>query len=110
MNVQKREVFAGERLFLVMVFLVANEIPERRIVGTADRECRVAILPVEVPPVRNSLVDPTSGVGFDSPYQLRDGDGCGRLHVQVHVIARPTRAEQLAVLPGDDDRSAREES
>jgi hypothetical protein len=79
--VQQREILAGEWLVPVVLFLVPDVISQRCIVGTADRECSVTMLPAEVSAMGITLVNPAGSVGLDDSYQLRNRDSGRRLNI-----------------------------
>ena len=57
---EQREI-SGEWLFPVVDLLVPDVVPEVTILERRDAECAVAVLPSEIAPVREGVVDPLRG-------------------------------------------------
>ena len=106
---QQREILTAEGMLAVVRFLVPDIIAEIGIVERGYAECTVAMLPSEVAPMREGIVNPLRCSGLDSIYQVRESESTGRLKIQMDVIPGTSSAEKLSTSLLDYGGRAREQ-
>jgi hypothetical protein len=92
MAVEKIEIFTGVFALAVMAFLVPDVITKRFIGESRYREGSVSVLPFEIAPVLEVLMNPPGGIRFDRADQLGDRDCSRGLQIEMYVIPHTTRA------------------
>src|SRR5919107_6331697 len=69
-DLQQRQVLARVGSLAMVLFLVPDVFAECRVFRSAHCECSVPVLPLEVAPVREALVDPSRRAGLDAAHKI----------------------------------------
>ncbi len=85
----------------MVLFLVPDIVTQRGVIRAADRECTVPVLPLELPSMRERLVNPSGGVGFDGANQLGDSDCGWWLNIQMYMVSDSASAQKPATFTID---------
>ena len=102
MYLQQRQVFTGKCPLPMMLLLITDVVPQSRIVRATHCECAISMLPLEITPVREALVNPSCGAGFDAADELRNADRGWRFNIEMYVITDAAGTEKPAILTLDD--------
>jgi hypothetical protein len=82
----------------MVLFLIADVVSKGSVVRSADGECTVPVLPFEILPVREGLVNPSGRVALNSPNKICDRDCGWWFHIQMHMVSDSAGGKKAATL------------
>ena len=106
-TVENVAVFPSEAMVLVVQVLVADVVPNVRVVKWRDAECAIPMLPPKITSMWEAVMDPFGRGRLDAVDQFSQGESDGRLQVEMYVIPRTSGGKKFPTPPGDHRCRAR---
>lgn len=104
MTDKETQVFSRKAILPVVCLLIPDVIPQLAISKWGNAECAISMLPPELAPVRESIVDPFRGRRLDAVDEVGKRECAGRFEVQMNVIPGSAGTKEPSISPLDDRR------
>jgi hypothetical protein len=72
---QQDLILIGRWLLAVTALLIPDVSAECRVIGGANTECSVPVLPPEIAAMRKAVVNPSGRIGLDDIHEFSNRDG-----------------------------------